>query len=95
MSIKRASEPGKREKARRETFSWFVGKKDASRNRWSGRGGGRSRQRSKKKGRGREGRSEKAVEIKRRLTIYVKVRVSQKFIVDPRSTIRPVSFVTF
>lgn len=42
----------------------------------------------------REGRSEKAVEIKRRLTIYVKVRVSQKFIVDPRSTIRPVSFVT-
>lgn len=50
-----------------------------------GGGGGRSRQRSKKKGRGREGRSEKAVEIKRRLTIYVKVRVSQKFIVDPRS----------
>lgn len=40
MSIKRASEPGKREKARRETFSWSVGKEDASRNRRSGRGEG-------------------------------------------------------
>lgn len=33
-------------------------------------------------GRGRGEGSEKAVEMKRRLTIYVKVRVSRKLIVD-------------
>lgn len=56
MSIKRASEPGKREKARRETFSWFVGKEDASRNRRRGRGEGEGDRGNVRKRKGEEER---------------------------------------
>lgn len=48
-----------------------------------------SRGNIRKRKRGGEDRSEKAVEIKRRLTIYAKVRVSRKFIVDPHRRFVP------
>lgn len=87
MSIKRTSKPGKREKARRGTFSQFVRKRDRVEETAERRGGGRVNVRKRK--RGGEDRSEKAVEIKRRLIIYAKVHVSRKFVVDPHRRFVP------